>query len=51
MMGNFPKRLEAAEITARLFRQLKDAISGTLSFGGSGTSGVLHELYVHIVQE
>lgn len=38
MMGNFPKRLEAAEITARLFRQLKDAISGTLSFGGSGTS-------------
>ena len=50
-MGAFPKRLQSAEITARLFAQLKDSISGVLSFGSSGTSGLLHQLYVHIVQE
>ena len=50
-MGAFPKRLSSAEITERLFSQLKDAISATMALGGSGTSGVLKEVYVHIIQE
>jgi hypothetical protein len=49
--GAFPGRLSSAEITKRLFIQLKDAISATLSLGGSGTSGILKTLYVHVVQE
>jgi hypothetical protein len=50
-LGTFPKRLTSAEITERLFTQLKDAISATLALGGSGTGGVLKMVYVHIAQE
>jgi hypothetical protein len=50
-MGTFPKRLQSAEITERLFTQLKDAISATLALGGSGTAGVVKMVYVHIAQE
>jgi hypothetical protein len=47
----FPARLTSAEITERLFTQLKDAISATMALGGSGASGVLTMMYVHIVQD
>ncbi|HEX3697158.1 MAG TPA: hypothetical protein VH374_17415 [Polyangia bacterium] len=50
-IGQFPARLQAAEISKRIFTQLKDAISASLSFGSSGAAGGLHYLYVHIYQE
>jgi hypothetical protein len=50
-MGAFPKRLQSAEITERLFTQLKDAISATLALGGSAAGGTLKMVYVHIAQE
>lgn len=49
--GTFPARLTSAEITERLFTQLKDAISATMALGSSGASGVLKMMYVHIVQD
>jgi hypothetical protein len=50
-MGKFPARLQAAEVSERLFTQLKDAIAASLAFGSSATAGAIHYLYVHVFQE
>jgi hypothetical protein len=50
-MGRFPARLQAAEVSERLFTQLKDAVSAGLSFASSSASGGIHYLFVHIYQE
>jgi len=49
--GEFPKRFATTQVTELLFAQLRDAISTTLAFGGSGLNGVLKLLYVDVVQE
>jgi hypothetical protein len=49
--GQFPARFAADEITAALFKQLRDAVSATLSFVGSATSGNIKALYVSVYQE
>jgi hypothetical protein len=49
--GTFPTRFASTEITQALFGQLRDAISATLAFGSSATSGVLRLIYVDVFQE
>jgi hypothetical protein len=50
-MGTFPRRLTATQIDERLFNQLKDILSATMSLASSANSGVLRMLYIHIIQE
>ena len=49
--GTFPSRFAATEVSEALFRQLRDAISATLSFTSSAVSGDAKLLYVHVFQE
>jgi hypothetical protein len=50
-IGEFPARFSATAIDAALHKELRDAISATLAFTGSGATGIVHKLYVYVFQE